>query len=199
MKRMRRHILAAVTITAVLLTAVPGAGGYALAQGAQEMAAAADGLLAEQRLNTWYSQAIRSISEEDYENALMCLNGCEPYVSAGDNPTLYADIYLKRGYCLLMQGRQQEALDALDKALKTDPDLSNAQLLKVSAYSDLGEYGKAIAALEKYIRAPLPAGRGDLQARTRRRTRRCPWKRSRSAARTATGSCPAWRRRGRCL
>ena len=152
MKRMRRHILAAVTITAVLLTAVPGAGGHAFAQGAQEMAAAADGLLAEQRLNTWYSQAIRSISEEDYENALMCLNGCEPYVSAGDNPTLYADIYLKRGYCLLMLGRQQEALDALDKALKTDPDLSNAQLLKVSAYSDLGEYGKAIAALEKYIR-----------------------------------------------
>lgn len=152
MKKMKRLVLATITITTVLLTAVPGTGIRIYAQDAHEKEAAANELLDEQRLNAWYSQAVQSLSEKDYEKVLMCLNGCEPYTSAQDNPTLYADIYLKRGYCLLMLGRQQDALETLDRALETDPDLSNAQLLKVSAYSDLGEYDNAIAALEKYIR-----------------------------------------------
>ena len=77
MKKMKRLVLATITITTVLLTAIPGTGIRIYAQDAHEKEAA-DALLAEQRLNAWYSQAIQSLGEEDYEKVLMCLNGCEP-------------------------------------------------------------------------------------------------------------------------
>ena len=112
---------------------------------------ASDALLKEQRLNMWYSQAIENINSGDYENALLCLDGCIAACSREGNPALYADLYLKRGYCYIMTARNEDAIEALDEALDTDPELENAILLKVSAYSEMGKYPESIELLEQYI------------------------------------------------
>ncbi len=132
-------------LTAFALPVV-GAGKPVFAQ-----ESAADQLMQEQRLNAWYSQSIQSINDGDFENALFCLDGCMVYASQEGNPTLYADLFLKRGYCCLMLGKHEEALEALGTALETDPELANAVLLEVSVYSDMGEYETAIDHLEQYI------------------------------------------------
>lgn len=127
---------------AVTVTGIPPVAVFA-----QE---AADLLLQEQRLNTWYSQAIESINAEDYENAMLCLDGCMLYCTESSNPTLYADLYMKRGYCCLMLQQYDDALEALEEALETDPEMENAILLKASVYSETGKYPEAIEMLEKY-------------------------------------------------
>ena len=134
---------AALMLGTALAVWAPPAAAYA-----QE---AADTLVQEQRLNTWYSQAIQSINDNDFEHALLCLDGCMMYFTEESNPTLYADIYLKRGYCYFMLEKPQDALTALDEALETDPELANAILIKVNVYSNLEQYSEAAEQLERYI------------------------------------------------
>ena len=112
---------------------------------------ASDALLKEQRLNMWYSQAIESINSGDWENALLCIDGCTVVTTKEGNPELYADLYMKRGYCYIMLGKDEDAIEALDEALSVNPEMENSLLLKVSAYSDMGQYPEAIESLEKYI------------------------------------------------
>ena len=143
------RLCAATLLTATAITFAPvfGAASTGIAY-AQE---ASDAALAEQRLNTWYSQAIDSINNKDYENALLCLNGCLVYCTQQNNPTLYADLYMKKGYCSLMLKKYEDAGDALDEALKVDPEMENALLLKASVYSETGALSEAVEALQKYI------------------------------------------------
>ena len=141
-----------VTVAALAAAAVlSGSAGTAVF--AEEMTTlnASEALLKEQRLNMWYSQAIDSINNADYENALLCLDGCITSVTKEGNPTLYADVYMKRGYCYTMLGKNEDAIEALDVALETDPEMENALLIKVSAYSAMGDYEPAIETLEQYI------------------------------------------------
>ena len=141
-------------MTAVLAgtAALSAAGPCAQTAVAQEITLnASDALLKEQRLNMWYSQAIDSINSGDFENALLCLDGCTVSTTREGNPELYADLFMKRGYCYIMLGKDEDALEALDEALATDPEMENSLLLKVSAHSNLGQYPEAIESLEKYI------------------------------------------------
>lgn len=149
MKRRRIAWVMAAALLGTGLCPVTGAaaGMEAFAQ-AQEAGNAA---LQEQRLNTFYSQAIQSINDQDYKNALMCLDGCLVYCTKENNPVLYADLFMKRGYCCLMLEQYDEALDALDIALETDPELENALLIKASAYSESGQLEEAAQVLEKYV------------------------------------------------
>ena len=141
MNRSRRTVWA---LAALLAGTMAFSGTGAMSAFAQETPAAADSVLKEQRLNTWYSQAISSINDGDYENALLCLDLCTPSCNKESNPELYADLYLKRGYCYCMTGKQEDAIEALDVALDTDPELENAVLLKVSAFSELGQFPELI-------------------------------------------------------
>ena len=141
--------MAALLSGAMMLSA--GGAGIMTAAAQEASQSGADAVLKEQRLNTWYSQAISSINNEDYENALLCLDLCITACSREANPELYADLYLKRGYCYTMTGRHEEAIEALDEALDTDPALENAVLLKVSAFSELGRFAEAVESLEQYI------------------------------------------------
>ncbi len=151
----RRNIRRYVCIGAAAFLAaamfVPGSGAAVSRVYAQDAADAADALLQEQRLNTWYSQAIESINEGNYENALLCISGCMTYCTKESNATLYADLYLKKGYSCLMLERYDDAIEALDEALATDPELYNAILLKASVYSETGDLDSAIEALEQYV------------------------------------------------
>ena len=146
-KRNRYTRVGALCLAAAMLAAgnVPASHTLAYAQEVQDAA------LQEQRLNTWYAQAIESLNGGDYENALLCLNGCLVYCTKQNNPVLYADLYLKKGYCCLMLERYEDAKEALDEALATDPELGNAILLQASVFSESGQLDEAIAALERYI------------------------------------------------
>ncbi|HAD19552.1 MAG TPA: hypothetical protein DCF42_04050 [Lachnospiraceae bacterium] len=113
--------------------------------------AASDALSSQQRLNAWYSQAIEHINNQNFESALLCLDGCAVYADPENNATLYADIYLKRGYCYMMLERQEDSLEALDEALRVDPELESAILIRISILSDQERYEEAIEWMEKYI------------------------------------------------
>ena len=151
MKKKIKHIAAVLTVTALIAGGIlPEAYGVFTIQ-AEGEENASDNAGTDQRLNAFYSQAIAGINEEDYENALFCLDACLIYCSEESNPELYADLYLKKGYCHLMRQELDEALEALDTALETDPELYNAILIKTSVYSQKEMFPEAIETLEKYI------------------------------------------------
>jgi len=147
---MRKKRLAWIMAAALLGTGMCTTPGAA-ADVSTLASAAGNAALQEQRLNTFYSQAIQSINDQDYKNALMCLDGCMIYCTQESNPVLYADLFMKRGYCCLMLEQYDEALEALDTALETDPELENAMLIKASAYSEKGELEEAAKVLEEYV------------------------------------------------
>ena len=149
--RRKRRLTRALTALLLGEALVLGSGVYmpktVYAQEASNQA------LQEQRLNTWYAQAIQSINDGDYKNAIMCLDGCMIYCTRESNPVLYADIYMKRGYCSMMLKKYDDALEALNTALETDPELTNAMLIRASVYSETGRLEAAANQLEKYAEA----------------------------------------------
>ena len=151
MNKYKKAVRALIMLLLAGTMPVPGGMPVQTVCAAESTTNAPDALLKEQRLNMWYSQAIESINDSDFENALLCLDACIAACSRESNPALYADLYLKRGYCYVMTGRNEDAIEALEEALDTDPELENAILLKVSAYSEMGMYPESIEALEQYI------------------------------------------------
>ena len=57
--------------------------------------AASDALSSQQRLNAWYSQAIEHINNQNFESALLCLDGCAVYADPENEPaeTEYEETY----------------------------------------------------------------------------------------------------------
>ncbi len=148
MKKTGRRILAAGALTVLCSCVVPS--GYITMGNSGNVYAATD-MSDQQRLNAWYSQAIDSINNEDFENALFYLDGCVVYTTPQSNAALYADIYMKRGYCLYMLGQHEDAVEALDEALLVDPKMDSAMLIKISALSEQKKYPEAIELLKEYI------------------------------------------------
>ena len=132
--RMKKMVLVLVT---VVLAAV-----FAVGANAEENP---------QKLEAYYTLAINYIGREDYAKAMEYLKACYNYCNEETNPVLTADLHLKEGCVYTMTGEYENALTELDEAIRINPELSEAYLVKTQVYSDQGNAQDAAACLETYI------------------------------------------------
>jgi len=137
LKKMIAVILAAL----LLLAAVPAM--------AEENTAAL--IVDAQKLDASYTLALNAINKEDYETAKEYLDICFVFCDPQSNPTMYADLLLKRACIDVIEEKNDMALLLLDAALRVQPDLADAYLVLTQIYSTQGNADQAIANLEKYI------------------------------------------------
>ena len=128
-----------------------------------------------QKLDASYTLALNAINAEDYETAKEYLNICFAYCDPQTNPTMYADLLLKQACIDVIEGKNDMALLTLDAALKVQPDLADAYLVRTQVYAAQNEVDAAIESLEKYIEltedtslyetvAQLNEAKGDIEA-----------------------------------
>ena len=143
----------------------------AFAAVAEESAAIVD----TQKLDASYTLALNAINAEDYETAKEYLNVCFAYCDPQSDPTMYADLLLKRACIDVIEEKNDMALLQLDAALRVQPDLADAYLVRTQVYAAQGSVDAAIENLEKYIEltedtslyetvAQLQEARGDIEA-----------------------------------
>ena len=102
-----------------------------------------------QKLDAYYSLAVRYIETAEYDRALDYINACFDYFDETENAELAADLYLKRACVYTMQGENEPALQDLEKTLELAPETANAYLVRAQIYTDSGLYSDAITNLEK--------------------------------------------------
>ena len=197
MKHMEKWIIALLTV-ALLLMALPVLAEDAATEAVEEPATeaveeaveeaaeeAAEETAAEaadqaaiadtQKLDASYTLALNAINAEDYETAKEYLNICFAYCDPVGNPTMYADLLLKRACIDVIEEKNDMALLQLDAALRVQPDLADAYLVRTQVYAAQGDVDAAIENLEKYIEltedtslyetvAQLNEAKGDIEA-----------------------------------
>ncbi len=142
---------------------------------AEQPAVEAASVVDTQKLDASYTLALNAINAEDYETAKEYLNVCFAYCDPASNPTMYADLLLKRACIDVIEEKNDMALLNLDAALRVQPDLADAYLVRTQVYAAQGEVDAAIENLEKYIElskdtslyetvAQLNEAKGDIDA-----------------------------------
>ena len=151
---MEKWIIALLTVT-LLLTAVPVLAEEAVPEEipAEETAAEAQGasIADAQKLDASYTLALNAINAEDYDTAKEYLSVCFAYCDPQTNPTMYADLLLKRACIDVIEEKNDMALLNLDAAIRVQPDLADAYLVRTQVYAAQGNVDAAIESLEKYI------------------------------------------------
>ena len=128
-----------------------------------------------QTLDVCYTLALNAINAEDYETAKDYLSACFGYCDPNTDPEIYADLLLKQACINSIEEKNDLALRNLDAALRINPDLADAYLVRTDVYVAEGNVDKAVADLEKYIEltedtslyatvAQLQEAKGDMQA-----------------------------------
>ena len=184
-----KKILCAVMTLMLLMTVMPVTAEETAdaAETAAEQAAAAEvaseapavqtveATLNSQKLDASYLRVLNAIKENDLETAKDFINICFAYCDRQDNPTMYADLLLKRACIDVLQEKNDMALLYLDAALAVDPKLGDAYLVRTEIYRSTGEVDKAIENAEKNIEltqdtslykiiAELQEAKGDMAA-----------------------------------
>ena len=136
-----KKIIAAGLAAGMLLTATP-----AIAEETEAVT-----IVDMQKLDASYTLALNAINAEDYETAKEYLNVCFAYCDPQSNPTMYADLLLKRACIDVIEEKNDMALLQLDAALRVQPDLADAYLVRTQVYAAQGNVDAAIENLEKYI------------------------------------------------
>ncbi len=104
-----------------------------------------------QKLDACYTLALNAINAEDYATAREYLNVCFVYCDPQTSPVMYADLLLKQACIDVIEEKNDMALLNLDAALRVQPDLADAYLVRTQVYASLGQVDAAIENLEKYI------------------------------------------------
>ena len=179
MNNMKKWIIALLTV-ALLLMALPVLAEEAATETTEVAEAATEAVdqaaIADtQKLDASYTLALNAINAEDYETAKEYLNICFAYCDPQSNSTMYADLLLKRACIDVIEEKNDMALLNLDAALKVQPDLADAYLVRTQVYAAQNQVDAAIESLEKYIEltedtslyetvAQLNEAKGDIEA-----------------------------------
>lgn len=142
-----KKILATVLAVGLLLAAVPGVAEDTVITAAAQEKAAADN----RKLDASYNLALKAIKAEDYDTAKEYLDICFVYCDPQANPSLYADLLLKRACINEIEEKYDMALLQLEAALRIQPDLPDPYLVRTRVYISQGALSDAIENLEKYI------------------------------------------------
>ena len=132
-----RKMIAIVLAAVLALTALP--------------AVAEDAMADYQKLDASYTLALNAINAENYEVAKEYLDICFVYCDPRENPTMYADLLLKRACINVIEEKDDMAVLLLDAALRVNPDLADAYLVLTQINTTRGEIEPAVENLEKYI------------------------------------------------
>ena len=141
-----KRIIAAGMAAGLLLTVTP-----VLAEEATEAQAISQVVVDTQKLDASYTLALNAINAEDYETAKEYLSICFAYSDPQSNPAMYADLLLKRACIDVIEEKNDMALLNLDAAIRVQPDLADAYLVRTQVYAAQGNVDAAIENLEKYI------------------------------------------------
>lgn len=171
---MKKWMVALLTVAVLLSLAMPVFAEEAPAEAASAEAETAI-VVDTQKLDAAYTLALNAINAEDYETAKEYLNVCFAYCDPQSNPTMYADLLLKRACIDVIEEKNDMALLSLDAAIRVQPDLADAFLVRTQVYASMGDVDAAIENLEKYIEltedtslyetvAQLNEAKGDLEA-----------------------------------
>ena len=166
-----KKIIAAGIAAGLLLTATP----VVAEEATQAEAVSQEAYVDTQKLDASYTLALNAINAEDYETAKEYLNVCFAYCEPQSNPTMYADLLLKRACIDVIEEKNDMALLNLDAALRVQPDLADAYLVRTQVYAAQNQVDAAIENLEKYIEltedtslyetvAQLNEAKGDIEA-----------------------------------
>ena len=175
---MKKWMAALLTVAMLLTLAMPVFAEEAPAEEApvEETADAQAAIMVDaQKLDASYTLALNAINAEDYETAKEYLNVCFAYCEPQNNPTMYADLLLKRACIDVIEEKNDMALLNLDAALRVQPDLADAYLVRTQVYAAQNQVDAAIENLEKYIEltedtslyetvAQLNEAKGDIEA-----------------------------------
>lgn len=112
---------------------------------------AAVGTADARKLEENYEQLMSAINAEDYETAREYLNICFVYCDPHSNPGMYAHLLLKRAGIDVNEGKYEMALMNLEAALRIQPDLADAYLMRTQVCTLGADFAQAAANLEKYI------------------------------------------------
>jgi len=104
-----------------------------------------------QKLDAAYTLALNAITAEDYATAKEYINICFAYCDRVSNPVIMADLLLKRACIDVIEGNHDMAMLNLDAAIRVNPDIAEAYLVRTQIYAGAGNTDKAIENLEKYI------------------------------------------------
>ena len=118
------------TIAALLTLALLALSAFAFAE---------ESVADTQKLDASYTLALNAINAEDYETAKEYLNICFAYCDPQTNPTMYADLLLKRACIDVIEEKNDMALLNLDAAIRVQPDLADAYLVRTQVYAALGD------------------------------------------------------------
>jgi tetratricopeptide (TPR) repeat protein len=110
---------------------------------------AADG--SSRKLDTYYSLAVGYINKADYDKAMEYLDAALKLCTEETAAAMYADLHLKKGCVYTIRREYGDAQKELDEAIRVNPELAEAWLVKVQAYSEDGKTAEAAESLEKYI------------------------------------------------
>ena len=169
-----KRVIATGMIAGLMLTAMPafaeGSSASDTSTEAQQIA-----ITDSQKLDASYTLALNAINAEDYAIAKDYLNICFAYCDRESNPVMYADLLLKRACIDVIEGKNDMALLNLDAAIKVQPDLADAYLVRTQVYAAQGNVDASIENLEKYIEltedtslyetvAQLNEAKGDIEA-----------------------------------
>jgi len=100
-------------------------------------------------LEAHYEQAGVYIAKADYSGALEHIEACIEMDQGSDE--LRADLWMKKGCLLALLEKNDEALEALDHALKYDDQLDDAYLIRAQIYIQKEETELAYNNLEIYL------------------------------------------------
>ncbi len=104
-----------------------------------------------QKLDAYYSLAISYIEREEFDRAMEYLDACFSYCDETTNAPLCADLHLKKGCVYTMKEDYASALTELNEALRINPELADALLVKTQVYANTEKVDEAIDSLQEYI------------------------------------------------
>jgi len=101
-------------------------------------------------LGDFYSLAGVQIAQENFIDALYSIERClELYDGEGDE--LLVDLWLKKGCLLVMLGRFEEALSALEMVVEIDGSIPEVYLVQAQIYAELESIELLVKSLEAYL------------------------------------------------
>lgn len=102
-------------------------------------------------LEDYYRLAGTQIGAGEHEAALGSVETCLTLYSGSDE-ALYLDLLLKRGCLHVLLGQYEQAVNALETVLLTDPQQADAYLVLAQIYSETGNYLGLLPVLGEYLK-----------------------------------------------
>ena len=106
---------------------------------------------AEEKLNTLSQLAVGYLNAGNFDKAMDYLDKALDLCTEETYPELYAELHMNKGLILANQKDYEKGLAELDEALRVNPELSNAYLIRSAVFSETGETEKSDEAYQKYL------------------------------------------------